>query len=222
MTNPAPPAGPGDLEPGWSHDEPSPFGPCYKRHAPGKGMIRAVDHGRRGYAWFLSTASRPESLSEARGPFARPRDAMRDADRQVPLLPQRMFEDLTPADTRELYRKLSRACDWGRDTREPDLDEVLGELFRQMTIQATDPGYHGPAPHTFIHAVREASRGAALQAMSASPNKASWLAMTPHRRAERLAATEYPGPPAAGAAAQRPRPGCQPAAARPGPLRSMR
>jgi hypothetical protein len=222
MTTPARPAAAGDLEPGWSHDEPNPLGPCYQRHVPGKGILRVVARGGQGYAWYLSATSRSESLSRARERFAGPRNAMRDADQQVPLRPRRMFELLTPGETQELYRKLARACDWGRPGQ-PDLDEVRGELFEQMKIQATDPGYHGPDPHKFIHAVREASSGAALQAMSASPNRGSWLSMRPHGRSQRLAAAaDFPGPPVVSGVAPRRRAGSTASAAqqaRPGRLR---
>jgi hypothetical protein len=196
MTTPTRPGLAGDLEPGWSRDEPSPYGPCYQRHAPGKGILRVVARGGQDYAWYLSTTSRPESLSWPRDGFARPRDAMRDADQVTPRLPVRMFEVLTPDEAQELYRKLARAKDWGRDWGRPGetaLDEVRDELFRQMQIQATDPGYRGPDLHTFTRAVREASRGAALQAMSASPNKGSWISMTPHGGPQRLAAAASRG-----------------------------
>ena len=198
MTTPAQLATAGDLEPGWSRDEPNPYGPCYQRHAPRKGIIRVVARSGQDYAWYLSTTARPEGLSWAQEGFAHPRDAMRDADQQVARTPPRMLELLTPGEAQELYRKLARAYDWGRHgPGETALDEVRGELFQHMKILATAPGYHGPEPHKFIHAVREASRGAALQAMSASPNKGSWLAMTPYGKPQRLAAAAARGAAAA-------------------------
>jgi hypothetical protein len=69
-------------------------------------------------------------------------------------------------------------------------------LFTQLRIQATDPSYHGPDPYKFHQAVREASRGAALQAMEASPHRASWIAWRPRRPA----VTEFPAPVTAAAA----------------------
>jgi hypothetical protein len=105
-----------------------------------------------------------------------------------------MFESLTLGETQELYRKLARAHDWGRHgPGETAVDEVRGELFRHMRVLETDPSCHGPEPHRFIRAVREASRGAALQAMSASPNTGSWLSMTPHGKPQRLAASASSG-----------------------------
>lgn len=40
MTTPSRPPMASDLEPGWSGDEPNPYGPCYQRHVPRKGIIR--------------------------------------------------------------------------------------------------------------------------------------------------------------------------------------
>ena len=207
MTTPvqAPPAG--GLQLGWSHDQANPHGPCYRRQVPGKGVLRVAARGaRHGYAWYLSTASPSEALSWARDGFARPGDAMRDADRQVSQMPPRMFERLTPGEVQELYRRLARAHDWGHNQRDQTLDDVRSELFTQLQIQATSPSYSGPDPHRFIRAVHEASRGAALQAMAASPNRAAWIATRPRRGAVHGPAhpTEFPGPVAAGGA----RPGC--------------
>jgi hypothetical protein len=224
MTTPTRPPAAGDLEPGWSRDEPNPYGPCYQRHVPGKGIIRVAARSGQVYAWYLSTTSRSEGLSWPREGFARPRDAMRDAGQQVPRLPPRMFELLTPGEAQELYRTLARAYDYGRPGQR-DLGEVTGELFRQMKIQETDPGYHGPDPHKFIHAVREASSGAALQAMSASPNKGSWLSMTPHGRPQRLAAAagaDFPRPPAVSGTPPRGRAGSTASTGRQGRPRSLR
>ncbi len=180
MTTPVPP-GVGDLEPGWSADEPDSYGPRYQRHVPGKGILRVVarqDAGQ-GYAWYLSTDP-SDPLTWPQEGFARPRDAMRDADRRVPLLPQRMFEPLTPGEARELYRKLARAHDWGQGPRRhTELAAVRLDLAIQITIQATDPSYEGPDPHAFRHAVEQASYGASAQAMEASPNRGSWLSMLP-------------------------------------------
>ena len=67
---------PSDLEPGWSGDEPSPWGPCYRRYEPGQGMVRVVARAEQTYAWFLSARARPEALSWARDGFAGPFDAM--------------------------------------------------------------------------------------------------------------------------------------------------
>jgi hypothetical protein len=179
MTAPPRPAAIGDLEPGWSRNEPNPYGPCYQRHVPGKGIIRVAKAlGYQGYAWYLSTTARSCGLSWPQDGFTHPRDA----DQQVARMPLRMFERLTPGEAQELYRKLARAKDWGRRWGRPGetaLDEIRGELFEQMQIQATDPSYHGPEPHKFIRAVREASYGADLQAMAASPNRAAWIATPP-------------------------------------------
>jgi hypothetical protein len=197
MTTPvqAPPAG--DREPGWSHDQANPYGPCYRRHVPGKGILRVAARGvRHGYAWYLSTSSPSEALSWARDGFAGPGDAMRDADRQVSRMPPRMFERLTPGEAQELYRRLARAHDWGHSQRDQTLGDVRHELFAQLQIQATDPSHCGSDPHRFIRAVQEASRGAALQAMAASPNRAAWIATRPRRDAMHGPAhpTEFPGP----------------------------
>jgi hypothetical protein len=174
------PATAGDLEPGWSRDEPDPYGPCYQRHVPGKGIIRVVKAlGYQGYGWYLSTTARSCGLSWPRDGFTHPRDAMRDADQQVARMPLRMFERLTPGEAQELYRKLARAVDWGRGRGETALGEVRGELYTHMQILETDLSYHGPKPHESIRAVREASAGAALQAMAASPNRAAWIATRP-------------------------------------------
>jgi len=197
MTTPvqAPPAG--DLEPGWSHDQANPYGPCYRRHVPGKGILRVAARGvRHGYAWYLSTASPSEALSWARDGFAGPGDAMRDADRQVSQMPPRMFERLAPGVAQELYRRLARAHDWGHNQGDQTLGDVRSELFTQLQIQATGPSYHGPDPYRCIRAVQEASRGGALQAMAASPNRVSWIGTRPRRGGVHGPArlTEFPGP----------------------------
>ena len=148
MTTPARPAATGDLEPGWSRDEPNPYGPGYQRHVPGKGIVRVVARSGYEYAWYLSTTSRSEGLSWPQEGFPHPRDAMRDADQQVARMPLRMFERLTPGEAQELYRRLARAYDWGRyRPEETSLAQLRGELLEQMKIQATDPSYHGPDPH---------------------------------------------------------------------------
>jgi hypothetical protein len=224
MTTPGKAAPAGDLQPGWSHDEANGYGPCYRRHAPGKGILRVVARGGGGYAWYLSTVTAAEALSWAREGFSHPRDAQRDADHQVSQMRPRMFEHLTPGQAQELYRKLAKAYDWGRDQGDHMLGEVLSELFTQLRIQATDPSYHGPDPYKFHQAVREASGGAALQAMEASPNRASWIAWRPRRPA----VTEFPAPVTAAAtrAGGGPVPGHRPAGrtarARPARPRSVR
>lgn len=190
MTTPGKAARVGDLQPGWSHDEANGYGPCYRRHAPGKRILRVVARGGSSYAWYLSTVTPAEALSSAREGFSRPLDAQRDADHQVSQMRPRMFGHLTPGQAQELSRKLARAYDWGRGQGDHTLGEVLSELFTQLRIQATDPSYHGPDPYKFHQAVREASRGDALQAMAASPNRASWIAWRPGRPA----VTEFPGP----------------------------
>jgi hypothetical protein len=198
MTTPARARPGGDLEPGWSHAEANGYGPCYLRHVPGKGILRVVARGASsgGYAWYLSTVTPAEALSRAREGFAHPRDAMRDADEQVSQMPPRMFELLTPGEAQALYRKLATAHDWGRDQGDHTLGEVRSELFTQLRIQATDPSYHGPDPYEFHRTVREASRGAAVQAMEASPNRASWITWRPRRDAAHGPAhvAEFPGP----------------------------
>jgi hypothetical protein len=196
MTTPARSAAAGGLEPGWARDEANPYGPCYRRYAPGQGVLRIVARSGYTYAWYLSAASRSDSLSWPEEGFASPRDAMRDADRQVCQMPPRMFGRLTPGEAQALYRKLAAAHDWGRDQGDPTLSEVREELYTQLKIQAAAPAYHGPAPHRFIWAAKEASRGACLQAAAASPNRASWLA-TPLRHravAEPAGSAEFPGP----------------------------
>jgi hypothetical protein len=223
MTAPAWPARAGDLQPGWSHDEPNPYGPCYRRHAPGKGVLRVVARGGQGYAWYLSTVTPAEALSWAREGFSHPRDAQRDADHQVSQMPPRMFERLTPGEAQALYRKLVSAHYGGRDQGDQTLGDVRSELFTQLRIQATDPSYHGPDPYKFHQAAREASRGAALQAMAASPNRASWIAWRPRREG----VTEFPGLVTAAAARPGggPVPGRRPTArtaARPARPRSVR
>ena len=207
-----PPVQAGDLEPGWSRDEANGYGPCYRRHAPDKGILRVVARGGGEYAWYLSTVTRAEAVSWARGGFSHPRDVQRDADHQVSQMRPRMFELLTPDEAQELYRKLCRAYDWGRGQGDHMLGEILSELFTQLRIQATDPSYHGPDPYEFHRAVREASRGAALEAMAASPNRASWIAWRPGRGS----IPEFPGPvtaagarPAGGGPVPGRRPGCQ-------------
>jgi hypothetical protein len=198
MTTPARPRRGGDLEPGWSHAEANGYGPCYLRHVPGKGILRVVARGASlgGYAWYLSTVTPAEALSWAREGFAHPRDAMRDADHQVSQMPPRMFELLTPGEAQALYRKLATAHDWGRGQGDHTLGEVRSELFTQLRIQAADLSYHGPDPYEFHRAVREASRGAAVQAMAASPHRASWIAWRPGRTDAHGAGnvTEFPGP----------------------------
>jgi hypothetical protein len=196
MTTPARAAPAGDLKPGWAHDEANGYGPCYRRYAPGQGVLRIVARSGYSYAWYLSTKSPSEALSWPRERFASPRDAMRDADDQVSQMPPRMFGRLTPGDAQELYRRLARAYDCGRNQRVLALADVREELFTQLKIQAADPAYHGPEPHKFIHAVQEASRGAALQAMAASPNQASWIAWRPRHHAVTGPAppTEFPAP----------------------------
>ena len=199
MTTPAQAAPAGDLEPGWSRDKANVYGPCYRRHAPGKGILRVVARSGHGYAWYLSTVTPAEALSWASEGFPHPRDAMRHADHQVSQMTPRMFELLTPGEAQALYRKLSTAYDCGSEQGDRMLGEVRSELFTQLRIQATDPSYHGPDPYKFHRAVQEASRGAALQAMAASPNRDSWIAWRPQRRAAHGAAgvTEFPGPVAA-------------------------
>jgi hypothetical protein len=196
MTTPARTAAAGDLEPGWSRDEANPYGPCYRRYAPGHGVLRIVACSGYSYAWYLSTKSPSDSLSWPEEGFASPRDAMRDADHQVSHMPPRMFGRLTPGEAQALYRKLAAAYDCGRSQGDPALGDVREELFTQLKIQAAGPSYHGPEPHKFIHAVKEASRGAALQAMAASPNQASWMAWRPRRHAVTAPAhpTEFPAP----------------------------
>ncbi len=197
MTTPAGARPACDLEPGWSRAEANGYGPCYRRHAPGKGVLRVVARGGPiGYAWYLGTVTPAEALSCAREGFASPRDAMRDADRQVSRMPPRMFELLTPGEAQELCRTLARAHDWGRDHGDQTLGDVRSEVFTQLRIQAADLSYSGPDPFKFIRAVHEASRGAALQAMAASPNRDSWIAARPRHAARDGAArvTEFPGP----------------------------
>ena len=222
MTTPARPATDDDLEPGWSRDDPNPYGPGYQRHVPGKGIVRVVARSGYEYAWYLSTTSRSEGLSWPQEGFPHPRDAMRDADHQVARMPLRMFERLTPGEAQELYRRLARAYDWGRyRPEETSLAQVRGELLEQMKIQATDPSYYGPDPHEFHHAVRAASSGAAEQAMRTSPHKASWLAMPPYGSRAAAAAAEYPEPPVVSGAAPYPRAGSRLSAVQPGHLRKL-
>jgi hypothetical protein len=224
MTVPEPGARPRHQGSGWSADRTSPAGPCYSRHVPGKGMLRVDAQGSpRGYAWHLSTspAGSPalpaDALTVPRGGFAHLGDAMRDADQQAALLPPGMFELLTAGEARELYRRLARAHNWPGDGH-ADLDEACHELSLQIRIHATEPGYHGPDPRDFTQAVREASYGAAEQAMNVSPNGGSRLARpglllglaTPMA----IAAMDFPAQPAASAAA---RPGPAAAPARPAP-----
>ena len=202
MTTPAQ-ALTGDLEPGWSHAEANGYGPCYRRHVPGKGVLRVVARGGGGYAWYLGTLTPAEALSWASEGFAHPRDAMRDADDQVARMAPRMFERLTPGELAVQCLSLARAYDWGRNQGDMALGDVLSELFTQLRIQATDPSYQGPDVYKFHQAVQEASCGAALQAMEASPNRASWIAWRPQRTDAHRAAdvTEFPGPAAARGAA---------------------
>lgn len=195
-SRPAGPPAPSGLEPGWSRDDPL-SGPCYKRHVPGKGIARVICRGPGNFAWYLSTTSRSVALSWPRDGFADPGAAMADADRKVACLRERMFERLTPGEARELYRRLSRACDWGQELGDRTLADVMSELFTHIQIQATDPAYDGPDPYQFIWAVRDASYGAAVQAMSASPNRLAWLHAPRHRRAPLPAADQpsHPQPP---------------------------
>jgi len=208
MTTPVPEARPRDQGPGWSVDRTSPAGPCYSRHVPGKGMLRVDAQGsHRGYAWHLSTspagslASPADSLTVPRDGFAYAGEAMRDADRCASLLPPRMFELLTAGEARELYRRLARAHTWPGDGHR-DLDEVCHELSIQIRIHATEPGYHGPDPREFTQAVREASYGAAEQAMNVSPNRGSPLPMPGLLRGQAptgIAGMDFPAQSAAGA-----------------------
>jgi hypothetical protein len=165
--------------------------------------LRVVCRGHQGYAWYLSTKARSDALSWSREGFTGPVDAMRDADQHVSRVAPRMFERLTPGEARELYRKLARAYDCGDGQRDQTLGEVRGELFRHLQILATDPSYSGPEPHKFIAAVKDASYGAALQAMAASPNRAAWIAATSrHQRGERPAAAARRTASAAGPASR--------------------
>jgi hypothetical protein len=175
MTGPGVPGRGAELEPGWSRDEPLPWGECYQRYAPGKGMLRVVAREGGTYAWYASTKARPDALSWAQEGFPGPRDAMRDADLGAPLLPARMFDALSTWEAQELYRRLARAKDWETRTGYTELDEVRSELFTQMRIQAADPAYRGPDPRDFISSVKAASYGAYLQAMRVSPNRHSWM-----------------------------------------------
>jgi hypothetical protein len=226
MTVPEPGARPRYQGPGWSVDRTSPAGPCYSRHVPGKGMLRVDAQGpHRGYAWHLSTspagslALPADALTVPQDGFAYAGAAMRDADQQVALLPPRMFELLTAGEARELYRRLARAGNWPGDGH-TDLDEVFHELCIQIRIHATEHGYHGPDPREFTQAVREASYGAAEQAMNVSTNGGSRLAMpglllglaTPVA----IAAMDFPAQPAASGAVRH-----GPAAARAGPARPV-
>jgi hypothetical protein len=178
------------LEPGWSRDEPLPWGACYQRYAPGKGMLRVVAREGGTYAWYASAKARPDAVSRAEEGFRGPGEAMRDADRRAPLLPAGMFEALSTWETQELYRRLARAKDWESRGGCTELDEVRSELFTQLRIQAADPAYRGPDPHDFIHAVKAASYGAYLQAMRVSPNGRSWMrGAVPVQQAARLRQT---------------------------------
>jgi hypothetical protein len=195
MTTPVQAPSAGGLEPGWSHDEANGYGPCYRRYAPGHGVLRIVARSGYGYAWYLSSKSPSEAFSWPRERFTSPHDAMRDADDQVSQMPPRMFGRLTPGEAQELYRRLARAYDCGRNQGDQALADVRDELFTQLQIQAADPSYHGPDPWKFTRAVREASYGAALQAMAASPHQASWIAMPRHRAVHgptRLTGLEFP------------------------------
>jgi hypothetical protein len=128
---------------------------------------------------------------------------MRDAERDVARLPERLFQLLTPGETQELYRRLARAKDWDRLPDRPGetlLDAVRGELYIEMQIQATEQMYHGPDPHKFIWAVENGSYGAAVQAMDASPNRQSWLSMTAGGKPQRLAEASARGAAMAAAA----------------------
>jgi hypothetical protein len=163
-------------ERGWSRDDPLPWGGCYQRYAPGKGMLRVVAREGGTYAWYASAKARPDAVSRAQEGFPGAREAMRDADQRAPLLPARMFEALTAGEAQELYRRLARADGAARQGQAPTyLDEVSSELFTHLRILAADPAYHGPEPYEFVHAVKTASYGAWLQAMRVSPNRHSWM-----------------------------------------------
>jgi hypothetical protein len=133
-----------DLEPGWSDDEPNLYGPCYQRYVPGKGILRVAGLGEAdgGYSWYLGLGKPAELIWAPGGRFARPGDAMRDADRQLAERQPGIWEPLTPGEARLLYVKLAGA---------EGLDPAREDLFTQIRIQALDPGYDGPNPFVIQH-----------------------------------------------------------------------
>ena len=154
MTTPSPPSRPLPLDPGWTDDQPSAYGPSWQRYVLGKGILKVTSTSGTavGYDWHL-TVTGTEAIAWSPRRLTTPLGAMRAADRAAAHMPPGPFEPITsPDDAIRLYMTLERARDLGYapGAGNWDLGQARGELLTHIRILALDQRYHGPSPDQVI------------------------------------------------------------------------
>ncbi len=134
-----------NLEPRWVRDQARRrYGPGYRRHVPGEGILLVGCGSRGSYSWWLQQGG--TLIGPCGEGFPDPQEAMQAADRGIALLPPRMFAELTTGEAQELYNRLTevqppyvdrggpRANDWYFELR-----DLRNEAWRQLEFLAAAP-----------------------------------------------------------------------------------